>query len=66
MLDFLIDVAGKYTTEASYHTFYHAADIVTVLCYLCHDLNADKYLTDMDVTFLMVAALCHDAGHVSD
>jgi hypothetical protein len=65
MLDFLIDVAEKYTEEAPYHTIYHAADIVTVLYYLCHDLNADKYLTNLDITFLMVSALCHDAGHVN-
>lgn len=64
LLDFLIDVADKYT-EAPYHTFYHAVDIVTILYYLCHDLNADMYLTDLDKSILMVAALCHDIGHVS-
>lgn len=64
MLDFLIDVASKYT-EAPYHTFYHAVDIVTMLYYLSHELNADKYLTNVDLSFLMVAALCHDIGHVS-
>jgi hypothetical protein len=64
LLDFLVDVADKYT-EAPYHTFYHAVDIVTVLYYLCHDLNADMYLTDLDKSILMVAALCHDIGHVS-
>ncbi|KAG2199600.1 hypothetical protein INT46_002441 [Mucor plumbeus] len=62
LLDFLVDVADKYT-EAPYHTFYHAVDIVTVLYYLCHDLNADMYLTDLDKSILMVAALCHDIGH---
>jgi HD superfamily phosphohydrolase len=62
MLDFLIDVANKYT-EAVYHTFYHAVDIVTMLYYLSHDLNAS--LTNIDLSFLMVAALCHDIGHVS-
>ncbi|KAG2212404.1 hypothetical protein INT47_001765, partial [Mucor saturninus] len=62
ILDFIMDVAEKYT-DAPYHTFYHAADIVTMLYYLCHDLHANKYLTDLDITFLMVAALCHDTGH---
>ncbi|GAN05409.1 high affinity cGMP-specific 3',5'-cyclic phosphodiesterase 9A-like isoform X2 [Mucor ambiguus] len=62
LLDFLIDVADKYT-EAPYHTFYHAVDIVTILYYLCHDLNADMYLTDLDKSILLVAALCHDIGH---
>lgn len=64
LLDFLIDVAYKYT-KAPYHTFYHAVDIVTILYYLCHDLNADMYLTDLDKSILLVAALCHDIGHVS-
>ncbi|KAF1804038.1 hypothetical protein FB192DRAFT_1324079 [Mucor lusitanicus] len=62
LLDFLIDVADKYT-KAPYHTFYHAVDIVTILYYLCHDLNADMYLTDLDKSILLVAALCHDIGH---
>ncbi|KAK4520241.1 uncharacterized protein ATC70_008374 [Mucor velutinosus] len=62
LLDFLIDVADRYT-EAPYHTFYHAVDIVTILYYLCHDLNADRYLTDLDKSILLVAALCHDIGH---
>lgn len=65
LLDFLIDVQDKYT-DAPYHTFYHAADIVTMLYYLCHDLNADMYLTESDKSILMVAALCHDIGHVSN
>ncbi|KAI8646063.1 hypothetical protein BD408DRAFT_380894 [Parasitella parasitica] len=62
LLDFLIDVADKYT-EAPYHTFYHAVDIVTILYYICHDLDADMYLTDLDKSILLVAALCHDIGH---
>ncbi|CEP17410.1 hypothetical protein [Parasitella parasitica] len=62
LLDFLIDVADKYT-EAPYHTFYHAVDIVTILYYICHDLNADMYLTELDKSILLVAALCHDIGH---
>lgn len=65
LLDFLIDVANEYTT-APYHTFYHASDVVTMLYYFCHDLNAEKYLSDLDKAFLMVAALCHDIGHVSN
>lgn len=62
VLDFLIDVAENYT-EAPYHSFYHATDIVTMLYYFV-SFTTDK-LTDLDITFLMVAALCHDIGHVS-
>jgi hypothetical protein len=63
LLDFLIDVADKYTT-APYHTFYHASDVVTMLYYFCHDLNANQYFSNLDKSFLMLAALCHDIGHV--
>ncbi|KAI7907344.1 uncharacterized protein BX663DRAFT_495604 [Cokeromyces recurvatus] len=62
LLDFLIDVASNYT-EAPYHNFYHAVDIVTVLYYFYHHLQADHYLTDVDKVFLMIAAICHDIGH---
>ncbi|KAI9487836.1 MAG: hypothetical protein EXX96DRAFT_554835 [Benjaminiella poitrasii] len=62
LLDFLIDVASKYT-EAPYHTFYHAADVTTMLYYFCHHLGAGRYLTDVDRTFLLIAAICHDMGH---
>lgn len=65
LLDFLFDVSEKYTQEAPYHTFYHAADIMTMLYYFCFDLNANQYLSDSDISFLIVAALCHDMGHVS-
>lgn len=64
MLDFFIDVDATYL-NAPYHSFYHAVDIVTVLYYILTELAADHYLSEMDVASLMIAALCHDAGHVS-
>ncbi|KAI8980457.1 hypothetical protein BDB01DRAFT_851745 [Pilobolus umbonatus] len=62
LLDFLIDVSNEYT-EAPYHTFYHAADIVTILYYLCQDNSVNSHLCKKDRSLLMVAALCHDMGH---
>lgn len=62
LLEFIMDVANEYT-EAPYHTFYHAADIVTILYYLCQDYNVRTRLTKKDISLLLIAALCHDIGH---
>lgn len=64
LLDFLIDVDTTYL-NAPYHSFYHAVDIVTVLYYILTELEADQYLSNLDIAALLIAALCHDAGHVS-
>ncbi|ORY93452.1 hypothetical protein BCR43DRAFT_496958 [Syncephalastrum racemosum] len=62
LLDFFVDVDTTYLS-APYHSFYHAVDIVTVLYFMLHDLNAAQYLSDLDIAALLIAALCHDAGH---
>ncbi|KAI7898980.1 uncharacterized protein BX663DRAFT_555311 [Cokeromyces recurvatus] len=62
LLDFLIDVQHTYQ-NTPYHSFYHAVDIVIVLYYMIFDLEANKYLTNMDISLLLIAAICHDAGH---
>lgn len=64
MLDFFVDVDTTYS-DAPYHSFYHAVDIVTVLYFMLVELEAVRYLTNMEIAALLVAALCHDAGHVS-
>ncbi|KAI9322199.1 hypothetical protein BX666DRAFT_1892528 [Dichotomocladium elegans] len=62
LLDFLIDVDSSYI-NTPYHSFYHAVDVVTVLYYILNDLGADQYLSETDIAALLLAALCHDAGH---
>ncbi|KAF7722786.1 High affinity cAMP-specific and IBMX-insensitive 3',5'-cyclic phosphodiesterase 9A [Apophysomyces ossiformis] len=62
VLDFLIDVDAAYL-DAPYHSFYHAADIVIMLYYLLYEMGAMRYLSDLDVATLLLAALCHDVGH---
>jgi hypothetical protein len=63
LLDFLADVQNTYQ-DTPYHSFYHATDVVVVLYYILVDLKAKKYLTNLEVSVLIVAAICHDAGHV--
>ncbi|KAI9024445.1 hypothetical protein CLU79DRAFT_834418 [Phycomyces nitens] len=62
LLDFFIDVDAAYV-DAPYHSFYHAADVVIMLYYLLTDLGALAYLSTLDTTSLLLATLCHDAGH---
>ncbi|KAI7864802.1 hypothetical protein BDF14DRAFT_1883956 [Spinellus fusiger] len=62
LLDFILEVDSEYHT-LPYHTFYHAADVVTMLYYMLIDLKAAEYLTPMNIINLMIAALCHDTGH---
>jgi HD superfamily phosphodiesterase len=63
LLDFILD-ASTYYYSVPYHSLRHAADVVTVLYYLCQSHQVVKYLTELDKALLMVAALCHDIGHV--
>lgn len=63
-LDFLIDVQRTYQ-NTPYHSFYHATDVVIVLYYIMLDLKAKKYFSDKEIATLFIAAICHDAGHVS-
>ncbi|CAG8433288.1 4169_t:CDS:2 [Diversispora eburnea] len=63
MLDFIIDVEKGYC-DTSYHSFYHAVDVVEVLFYMLTNLDASKYLTALDSICLLIAGLCHDIGHV--
>ncbi|KAI8077976.1 uncharacterized protein B0P05DRAFT_119680 [Gilbertella persicaria] len=62
LLDFLIDIQKTYN-DTPYHSFYHATDIVAVLYYILCDLKAKKYLTNLEISILSLAAICHDAGH---
>ena len=63
-LDFLIVIQRTYQ-KTPYHSFYHATDVVAVLYYIVMDLKAKKYFSDMEIAVLFIAAICHDAGHVS-
>ncbi|RHZ68903.1 hypothetical protein Glove_292g69 [Diversispora epigaea] len=62
MLDFIIDVEKGYC-DTSYHSFYHAVDVVEILYYMLTNLDASKYLTALDSICLLIAGLCHDIGH---
>lgn len=64
LLDFIIDVDRGYL-EIFYHSFYHAADVTSVLYHMLIEMNASHYLSKPDMAALLLAGLCHDIGHVS-
>lgn len=64
LLDFFIDINRTYH-DTPYHSFYHAADVVIVLFYIMIHLEAKTYFTNMEISILFIAAICHDAGHVN-
>ncbi|KAG0014579.1 hypothetical protein BGZ82_001719 [Podila clonocystis] len=62
LLDFIIDVDRGYLATF-YHSFYHAADVTSVLYHMLLDMNASQYLSKPDMAALLLAGLCHDIGH---
>lgn len=64
LLDFLVDIDSSYHSTP-YHTFYHAADIVTILYFAVTELEASTCFTNKEIAILFIAAICHDVGHVS-
>lgn len=62
-LDFLIDIEKGYN-DNPYHSFYHAVDVAMVLHHMMIQYDMDKYISKIDVAVIMIAALCHDIGHV--
>lgn len=63
LLDVIIDVDRGYLPNP-YHSFFHAVDVTAVTYYVINDLNALRYLSTLDIAALLIAALCHDIGHV--
>jgi HD-GYP domain-containing protein (c-di-GMP phosphodiesterase class II) len=62
-LDFLIDIEKGYN-DNPYHSFYHAVDVTMVLYHMMEQYDMSQYLTRVDLAMTMIAALCHDIGHV--
>lgn len=63
LLDFIIDVDNGYFPNP-YHNFFHAVDVTGVLFFILNDVRANRYLSKVDAMALLLAALCHDIGHV--
>jgi hypothetical protein len=62
-LDLLVDIERGYN-DNPYHSFYHAVDVTMVLYYMLEEYDMKRYLNRLDLAMVMLAALCHDIGHV--
>lgn len=62
-LDFLIDIEKGYN-DNPYHSFYHAVDVTMILYHMFEQYGMSEHLTKVDIALIMIAALCHDIGHV--
>eukprot|EP00158_Paraphelidium_tribonemae_P006196 Partr_v1_DN27723_c1_g1_i1_m67801 putative Phosphodiesterase len=62
LLDFIIEVDEGYHNNP-YHSFRHAVDVTFVVHYMIQSHDAGKYLTDLDISIVLISALCHDVCH---
>ena len=47
-----------------YHTFLHAVDVMQSVAVFLRGFKGEQYITTTSATALLVAALCHDIGHL--
>jgi len=49
--------------DVPYHTYTHAADVVTCVFRVMLDLQCAEWLSEIDTYALLISALAHDIGH---
>lgn len=60
---FIMTVHSLYKKENRYHNFIHAFDVAQACYSFLTQMNAQQYLTHLDILALLVSALCHDLDH---
>lgn len=60
---FIMVVHSLYKKENRYHNFVHAFDVAQACYSFLTQMNAQQYVTHLDILALLVAALCHDLDH---
>jgi hypothetical protein len=61
--NFLLLVKSLYL-QNNYHNFYHAVDVLQCSHFILCDSSLRSSLRDVEVLAVLIAALCHDIGHV--
>jgi hypothetical protein len=61
--NFVDDVSERYHAEVPYHNFTHAVDVCNFSVQLLCNTSAGACLSPKQKLCLVLAALCHDAGH---
>ncbi|KAG5459669.1 MAG: hypothetical protein BJ554DRAFT_8381, partial [Olpidium bornovanus] len=62
MLDFVCDVEGFYLPNP-YHNFLHGVDVLFMVFYMLHHMEARRLLEACEIAGVAIASLCHDVGH---
>eukprot|EP01111_Echinosteliopsis_oligospora_P016007 TRINITY_DN6516_c0_g1_i1.p1 TRINITY_DN6516_c0_g1~~TRINITY_DN6516_c0_g1_i1.p1 ORF type:complete len:503 (-),score=113.10 TRINITY_DN6516_c0_g1_i1:125-1633(-) len=60
---FILKVLALYHKENRYHNFVHAFDVTHASFSFLTIMNAQEYLTHLDILALLTASLCHDLDH---
>jgi CheY-like chemotaxis protein len=60
---FIMTVHSLYRKENRYHNFTHAFDVTQASYSLLALMNAQQYLTHLDILALLISSLCHDLDH---
>mmetsp|Transcript_76954 Transcript_76954/g.220401 ORF Transcript_76954/g.220401 Transcript_76954/m.220401 type:complete len:1104 (+) Transcript_76954:52-3363(+) len=58
------DAVRSLYTDLPYHCYAHACDVLHTVYRTLHVVKSDRWLSDIDQFALLVAALCHDLGHM--
>ncbi|KAF0690906.1 Aste57867_17769 [Aphanomyces stellatus] len=66
---FLADVQKGYDhvvtpVARQYHTFLHAVDVMQSVAVFLRGYNGSQYIQPISAAALLIAALCHDIGHI--
>lgn len=59
---FITDISKSYK-DVPYHNWKHAVDTMHFVIIILTESSLDHYFTKFEILALIVAALCHDAGH---
>jgi len=60
---FLTVVSNNYHSINAFHNFKHGFGVMHVTFNILKYGNVDKYLLDIDILSLLIAAICHDIDH---
>ena len=62
LLSFVADCHSLYRSNP-YHSFYHVVDVTFVVYYMLDSHGASRFLEPLDISILLLSALCHDLMH---
>lgn len=61
--EFVAVIQKCYSSDNSYHNFYHCADVVHATFLIMHSIRESAHISSLESYSLLVAALAHDLEH---